>query len=148
MLYSTEILREFVITAYRAAGELTHPEAERELREALSSTSFVRETARQTTNMTFGRWSPEQRLSIARALADKGLPSVLDVLIYFDGKEHKMLRAKRISDEAEYTIVKDLLNDDALTTRQRLKLNAMLLAYDDEIRSNPNSECAKSRTRR
>jgi hypothetical protein len=148
MIYSAEVLRDFVVTAHQAAGELTHPEAEPALRKALASQSAVRESARQTVNLTIGRWSPEQRVRIARALDSKGLPSLLDVLIAFDGKERRMLRAKKITDEAEYTIVKDILTGDDLTDRQRLKLNAMLRAYDDEVLRDPNSERARSRTRR
>src|SRR4051794_588705 len=102
MIYPTEILREFVITVFRAAGMFTSPEVEPGLRQALASQSSVHENARETVN-NLSIWSHDQRVSIARALAEKGLPSMLDVLIYFEGKEHKMLRAKKISDETEYS---------------------------------------------
>src|SRR5688500_2432266 len=100
MIYSIDILREFVITAYPAAGELTPADAEPEWRKARASRSFARDTAHHPTNITIGRWSPEQRVKVARALADKGLPALLDVLISFDGKEQEMLRVKSITDES------------------------------------------------
>lgn len=148
MTYSQDILREFVLTAYHAAGNLNRPDAESGLRKALSSSSNIQETAREIVNLTMGRWLPEQRIKVARALAEKGLPSLLDVLLSFDGKEQAMLRAKRIADEAEYTIVENLLNEQDLTKRQRLKLNAMLRSYDEMILRNPNSECAINRNQR
>jgi hypothetical protein len=134
MLYPTEVLLEFLVTACRASGEMAHPEAEPQLRKVFSSRSRISEMVRDITLYTFQRWSPEQRVSIARALAAKGLPSMLDMMLYFDGKEQRLLRAKRIKDEAECRIAMDLLNQDAITTRQRRELNAMVLAYEERRR--------------
>jgi hypothetical protein len=134
--YTKQELTSFALIIVSAFKTPT-PENERSYRSELAAMSMAQfydhiESAVRTSQFL----SHEARVQVARELMRQGLPSILDVSLYLEARKPDVRRMRRIKDEADYNAVLDLLNeDDSLSTRQRQRINAMILAYEASKRT-------------
>lgn len=67
---------------------------------------------------------------MARALAEKQLPSMTDMMIALERDESALLRRRALKNDIEVAAAEKLLDDlEALTDKQRQKLCAMIRTY-------------------